>query len=259
MKAVIHSVLGAILVLTNNVANAEIVEIEKMSAVLPLVKGKTLVVFDLDNTIIEPTQTLGSDQWFGYLVDKFTKLGETPEQATDHAIEDWSEVQHASDVVPVEGSTPRLVERLQRRGDVDVMALTARPYEMRHRTRIQLRAVGVDFEKDAPFSENKDLPSDLNYHRGIVSIGPKQSKGEAITRILAAISQRYDRVLFIDDKAKHTKSVDEALAQSDLENFSFRYGAADPKVQGFNAKVADKQFDVFQRTGVIISDFEASK
>jgi len=259
MKAVIQSVLSAMLVLTNNSANAEIVEINKMSAVLPYVSGKTLVVFDLDNTIIEPKQTLGSDQWFGYLVDKYGKAGETPDRATDHAIEDWSEVQHASAMVPVESSTPRFVERLQRRSDVDVMALTARPYEMRYRTRIQLRSVGVDFEKDAPIAKGMDLPADLNFHRGIVSIGPKQSKGEAITKILATISQEYDRVLFVDDKAKHTKSVDEALAQSGVEHFSFRYGAADPKVKGFDAEIAETQFVFFQKTGVILSDREASK
>jgi len=47
-------------------ARAEIIEVKNMAAVANLIDQDSLVVFDIDNTLIQPVQSLGSDPWFSY-------------------------------------------------------------------------------------------------------------------------------------------------------------------------------------------------
>ena len=46
-------------------AHAQVVEVATMQETLYAITAKTLVIYDLDNTLIRPSQTLGSDQWLG--------------------------------------------------------------------------------------------------------------------------------------------------------------------------------------------------
>jgi len=50
---------------------ALIIESDKLSAVLDYItEPETLVIFDLDNTLVRPEKELGSDEWFCHLVNK---------------------------------------------------------------------------------------------------------------------------------------------------------------------------------------------
>jgi hypothetical protein len=50
----------------------------------------TLVIFDLDNTVMMPAQTLGGEEWYDYLVtrysDELKKRGESDAAAKSKAI-----------------------------------------------------------------------------------------------------------------------------------------------------------------------------
>jgi hypothetical protein len=236
---------------------AEIVEIDRMKQILPHITKSTLVVFDLDNTIMETPQTLGSDQWFGYMERSYEAQGIEKPQSTNQAIDIWMEVQHSSRMQPVEASTPALVQNLQRTAGIKLIALTARPFELRYRTRLQLRKLGISFETPESHNIAAKLPPELHFDRGILSIGPTQNKGEVLKSFIISNGEIFDRVLFVDDKAKHVHNVESALADLPVENINFRYGAADPKVKSFNAYIADRQLEIFQRTGRLINDQSA--
>ena len=64
-------------------------------------------------------------------------------------------------------------------------------------------------------------------------------------------------VVFIDDKSKHTASVNTAIDGLGIEDFEFRYGAADEKVKAFDPALAEVELCYFEKTGVILSDDEA--
>lgn len=76
-------------------AAAEIRESLTMAAVDSLATPGTLVVFDIDNTLIEPTVTLGSDQWFYWYVAELEAAGRTARRAVDEANDVWNRVQSA--------------------------------------------------------------------------------------------------------------------------------------------------------------------
>lgn len=212
------------------VASAQIVEISQMNDILPSIDSETWVVFDLDNTVMEPAQTLGTDQWYDYMVKK---LG-----SDEPALAVWSRVQDRTQMIPVEPTTPDLIKNLQQE-HIRVFALTARPKDSIPTTITQLKSIGVEFER-------------------VVAVGPGANKGEVLSLEIQKASVMPAKVVFVDDKAKHVRNVDVALSKlPEIEHLEFRYGAADSRVRSFNKEIADLQLDRFETSDVIISDQEA--
>jgi hypothetical protein len=232
--------------------SAAIVEIDRMAEVLNYVDETTLVVFDLDNTVMETPQTIGSDQWFGYLVAKYRNKGLKAEEAIDSALEDWIRVQNASQMIAVEKDTPNLIRNLK--SQFKVIALTARPYEMRSRTSLQLLNIGVDFSLEQHWINAGSLPTNILYDRGVISIGPKENKGEVLLRFLDTIDVRFKRVVFIDDKLRHVTDVDQAMQEVGIEVYALRYAAADERVASFTPTLADVQWRYFTNHDALLND-----
>src|SRR4051812_33940238 len=113
-------VLMVLLVLVSSIqAQAKIVEAKRINEILGYINSGTLVVFDLDNTVMEPVQMLGSDQWFDSLVKLF-------DGNIERAVDVWQNVQRKTEMKTVEPGTPDLIRGLRSRG-LHVLALTARP------------------------------------------------------------------------------------------------------------------------------------
>jgi hypothetical protein len=200
------------------------VPLQHMKDILPHVEPGVLVVFDIDNTVVEPVQTLGSDQWFYHLMQRVKeeeKLDD--EHAIDRAMEIWNAVQKDTEVRAVESDTPALIRDLQK-GGIDVIALTARTLDSAEITKAQLRSIGVDFGG------------------AIVFAGEKQGKGDVLVTFMKKTGRKPKRVLFIDDKEKNVESVDRSLTAASIPHLVFRYGAADERVAKFRADVADMQY-----------------
>src|SRR5687768_551444 len=220
------------------------VPLQRMKEIMPHVDRDTLVVFDIDNTLIEPTQTLGSDQWFYHLMQKVKaeeKLDD--ERAIDRAMEIWNAVQLDTQVRAVESDTPALIRELQRK-EVATFALTARTLDSAEVTKKQLRSIGVDFAARPIHRGDLDfaLASPARFTGGILFVGEKNAKGDVLLAFLAKVGLRPKRVLFIDDKEKNVASVERSLSTAQIPHVVFRYGAADSRVARFRPDVADMQY-----------------
>ena len=66
-------------------------------------------MFDIDNTLMEPTQTLGSDQWFYHQKEQYVLKGMTPSDALEQALSEWMSIQSVTKVKVVEPGTKDLV------------------------------------------------------------------------------------------------------------------------------------------------------
>ena len=227
-----------------------------MAPVEALADIDTLVVFDIDNTLIEPTVTLGSDQWFYWYAARLESEGLTPTAASDAANAVWNKVQPAIAVRAVEDSTPALVGRLQARG-IRVMALTARSRDAAGVTETQLASAGYVMGRHAFGASRRRVgkSADMIYEDGILYVGEHASKGEALVRFLKHERHRPKRVVFADDKAKHTVTVDAALQKIGLPVVALRYGAADARVAAFDPAVAEIQYRAWSR---VLTDEEAA-
>ncbi len=222
---------------------------------------RTLLITDLDNTVFEPAQDLGSDEWFNYFYKKMSQEGETLDQVLDV----FNKIMLATDMIPVQSGTPRLLARLQAAGD-QVMALTVRNHALFQRTPAQLARLGIDFGRTAPLAGNFSIPTSGGegrqafYGNGVIfSDGPP--KGPVLAEFLRTLKERTgelpDRIVYIDDSAKHVEDVGATVAAMGIGFVGLRYAYDDEKVRNFNPAASDFELGCFEATGRLVSNSRA--
>jgi hypothetical protein len=237
---------------------AEVVEIRSISEAA-LKDPPALVVFDLDNTVYEPAQTMGSDQWGGYQQRRLRDLGVPEPLATDGGVAMFSQAQRATKVRLVELETAAIIRGLQDAG-VPVLALTARPLDLVDRTLEQLAGLGVDFTRRPLARGEFTVERTARFRGGVLFVGPHNDKGLLLKAIHKQLRKPLPRSLaFFDDKRHHVDEMEKALADTGTAYTGYRYGAADARVKAFDPAVGDLQWRTFRETGRIPSDEEALK
>ncbi|MBI2385236.1 MAG: DUF2608 domain-containing protein [Elusimicrobia bacterium] len=230
--------LALALLLPAAAARAEVREIKSMSEIAADIRPTTLLVFDIDNTLVEPVGNIGSDQWYDYVVKALRRDGLDADSAEKKAGELWTKTLGTVKVKPVEDLTPVLVREEQKRG-VKVLALTARGPEDAAATFAQLEAIGLDLEKSAAAKGGLTFAPTGRYSRGVYFVGDGPDKGKALLAFLEKIGMRPTRVVYVDDKPRHAKSVDAAMTAVGIPCVAFRYGAADEKVRAFKEVMSE--------------------
>jgi hypothetical protein len=246
-KVLFLTVIASITLATASV-QAEVREAPTMALLNQVVTAKTLLVFDIDNTLLEPVTTLGSDQWYGYDIEKHKARGEDQDTAIMNSVRDWLKIQPFTSVRPVERITPAIIQNFQARG-VRVMGLTARPIQASTLSARQLASAGIDLSKTPPRGDDLELTSDDRalFTRGILYVGPRNNKGLVLMKFLKMTSYRPARIVFADDKPIHVHNMDVATATEHIPYLGLRYGAADARVRQFNPKLADLQWMLMGR------------
>lgn len=219
-------------------ARADVREIKSMSEIVSEIRPTTLLVFDVDNTLVEPVGNVGSDQWYDYLLKAYARDGLDAAAAEKKAGETWTRTLASVKVKPVEDLTPILVRAQQARG-LKILALTARGVEDAPATFAQLKAIGIDLASSAVRKEDLAPEGAGRYSRGVYFVGDGPDKGKALLAFLKEIGLRPTRVVFVDDKPRHAGNVDAALTAAGIPCVSFRYGAADEKVRAFKEVMSE--------------------
>lgn len=261
-----HSAISTFALLVSTLAFAEVREAPTMANALEGVDADTLVIFDLDNTVMMPPQTLGGEEWYDYFVEK--RVGQfkgeglaeetAKEKAIDMGLKEWNTFHQNAKVVPVEKETPDLITRTQSSGAM-TMALTARPSTLAQSTVSQLQSIGIDFTK-SPVSKKSLTISGTNpsaFHQGLLMVGPKNNKGEVLVKFLKQLKLTPKKIIFIDNKQKHVDNVEKALAELKIPYFGRRHAAADKKIAEMNKQVVEVQHKYY--FGEVLSDADAKK
>ena len=110
-----------------------------------------LIVFDLDNTIIQSKQSLASDQWFRGYWSRLKNKGLSEEQILEKIIPVYNAAQNVTDVQIVEESVVGLINNFKTSG-AHVIGLTARNHELITPTSRHLKSVGVTFDHSEKYS-----------------------------------------------------------------------------------------------------------
>ncbi|MEX1013517.1 MAG: DUF2608 domain-containing protein [Waddliaceae bacterium] len=244
-----------LLVFSLQTVSGVIVESGRFSDLLDYLKEDTWVILDIDNTLIEPIQTLGSDQWFRYRIKWYKEQGYDDHNSLLKALDEWQAVQFITKVKLVENETPQVIRSLQDEGR-SVMGLTSRGLALATRTVEQLASVNIDLSR-ATFSDRDLLffnPRGILYRKGVLFCAGTH-KGEAFHKMLDLSQVKPNSVLFIDDRPSDLKSVEEVCEREGIEFIGLRYGFVDQKVEDFDYRVTNIQFDQMVN---IISD-EAAK
>lgn len=238
-----------------SMGDALIIETSDLSSVFTHLEENTLYVFDLDNTLIEAAQHLGSDQWVVHQLNHLTKQGISLDDALNQVLPRWVEVQHRTMMQLVDPMIPDLLHQLHEK-QVPVIALTQRFPEIAERTLQQLMPLQIDLSKTAHF-EGSMVFEELGrteYREGIIFLGRGIDKGTALLAYLQKLHAMPSRIVVIDDKLKHLQNIAHSIEPLGIDFVGIRFGGADEKVMGFNPKIAEVQWEHFYR---ILSDEQA--
>lgn len=242
---------------------AKVIQTATMADALKDATTTTLVILDIDNTILTPNQMVGSDAWFDHLFATLKEQGKLTEgQAEAAASAIWGEVQARTAVRPVEAITPDLIAKLQAQGTI-VMALTARPLTLTRTTLIQLKGVGINLMMN-PVSKalvdvrvslpTRPKPVLARYNSGVL-FANGADKGKLLVAFLKQQKLKPSSIIFVDDKQYNADNVERALVAAHINHAVYRYSAADAIVKTFNGETADLQYFFMQH---ILSDADAA-
>lgn len=236
--------------------NAKIIEEKYINDITKYFDKDALIIFDVDNTLMEPQQELGNDQWFRHRILHYVKEGYSKKDAVELAIPEWMAIQSVTKVKAVEPEVSSIIANLQEKG-YRVMGLTTRGLGMSTRTVHQLKTLDINLMTTAPATEEIFFtnPDRGVLYRGGILFTANTDKGEALETFLGRINYHPQKILFINDKLDHLEPVEAVCHKHNIEFLGIRYGFLDEKVKNFREDLASIQFDFF---GHILSDETAA-
>lgn len=238
------------------ILSGEILEIHEMKQLLPYIEEGAFVVFDIDNTLIEPVQELGNDQWFRYRKKTYISSGCSKEEALEKTLREWSAIQNVTEVQLAEEGIDQIIEHLQIQ-NIPMIGLTTRGLGVSTLTVQQLKSVNIDLLTTAPTKEEFYFKNGRGVlFRGGILFTAATHKGEALKRFLEEAEFLPSKVIFVNDKYSHIVPVEEVCEELGIPFVGLRYGFLDQKVRNFREQVAKVQYYFF---GHILSDEAAER
>lgn len=202
----------------------------------------TFVAIDLDNTTIESTKELGSDQWFVKLIEYACKIVLDKEDAIRSVIAIYHAVQHHTSVKPVEPAVVKIITVLQDIG-IPVLAVTARGTAILAPTMLQLSENGIDFSKK--WGEENFTLAVKSKSKPMFCNGILFCDGSDKTICLEAFWRRRPQsirhLLMIDDKEVHLLPMQSLADRRGIRFDGLRYAYLDEKVANMDMEAATRQ------------------
>lgn len=237
--------------------SSEIIETKHFKEILDHTTPDTLIVLDIDDTLLIPIQMLGCDEWFCYRLKQLRQEGLDPSAALERSLAEWEGIRHLTKMEIVEPGTEEVVQTLQTRG-LTVMGLTTQGIALATRTVLQLKEHYIDLTKTAPSQQDHFFTianHGVLYRHGILFTSG-QPKGVALFKLCDAVGLTPKRILFINDKGTHLVDVEKTANERGVEFIGLRYAYSDARKAAFSPLIADRQFEPFRQ---IMSDEEAKR
>jgi len=233
---------------------AEIHETSHFFDIEKYVNSETLLIFDIDDTLLIPSQTLGTDVWFLHQFQQ-NKL-DVSGDPLDKTLALWEAIRHLTRIQVVETGAEQVVQKLQELG-ISMMGLTTQGLGLATRTVNQLRSLDFDLSKTAPRQEDCYFLNGhgVLYRKGILFTSGT-NKGRALLKFWETANLHPKRVVFLNDKQTHLEEVESLLNEAGIPFIGLRYSFSDERIERFRPEIADIQlrYSSFDR---ILSDAEA--
>lgn len=184
----------------------------------------TLVILDIDDTLLVPVQMLGCDEWFQSRLQHHKKLGATAIDSLEKSLAEWEAIRHLTQVEIVEPGTPEIIQKLQDQ-KIAVIGLTTQGLALATRTRLQLLDLNIDLSTSSPFYGDYYQLVDghgILFRSGILFTSGTH-KGKCLFGLLDKMHYHPKRIVFINDKESHLTSLEESAKQRGVEFIGLRY------------------------------------
>lgn len=237
--------------------SAEIIETAHFKEILPRVDKDTLVILDIDDTLLIPVQMLGCDVWFEGRMKGHLAAGKTAAEALEKSINEWQAIRFLTKMEIVEKGNDAVVAELQKKG-CPVMGLSTQALALATCTTQQLKQVNIDLLAAAPTKESVAFPikDQLVLFRNGTLFTAGTSKGDSLFAFCEKIGYTPKRIVFINDKATHLRDIEAVAEKRGVEFVGLRYAFSDSRKKAYSSDVADYQFKN-SRFDQIVSDEEA--
>lgn len=237
---------------------SQIIETAHFRELLDHVTPDTLVILDIDDTLLIPVQMLGCDEWFMHRLKTIEASGLPRGKALDRALAEWEAIRHLTKMEIVEEGSDQIVQQLQNQG-YTVMGLTTQGLALATRTVEQLKLANINLFKTAPSSVDHYFINGhgVLYRKGILFTAGTP-KGPALVKLLDLMGVQPKRIVFINDKATHLADVEGSVEQQGIEFTGLRYSYSDARKAKFSVELSSVQFalSTFEH---ILSDAEAKE
>jgi len=203
----------------------------------------TLIVFDIDNTLLTPPTDLGSDQWFSYLVQEKVNRGMSRAEAVAQVLPLYYHVHSIVDLISTEASLHEHITLLKQHCDYS-LCLTARSLPMVEKTVEQLNNNKLIFHDSEHQERELGLAHPSLYKDGVLFCG-MNDKGEVLLRFLELIDYHPKAIIFVDDKEKYLASVEAAARKMNIKFVGLRYTRCDNRVIAYNHEATQQELQEF--------------
>lgn len=220
---------------------AQIQEISHFHEIEAYADSNTLVLVDIDDTLLVPAQMLGSDAWFEHRLGSYSKEYKF-EVALEKTLAEWEAIRHLSQMELVEPEIRTVIASMQEK-KIPIIGLTIQGLALATRTVLQLRDQNVDLSKTSPFNEDYCFSVEghtVLYRQGILFTSGK-SKGLSFFQLSERFGGAPKRLLAIDDKLKHLEHIEKEAKRLGIEFIGLRYSFSDTKKEAFSPEIADYQ------------------
>ena len=238
-----HKLIFTAICLSTISLTAKIIETKSFLEVPSYLDEDTLLVLDIDDTLLIPVQMLGCDEWFTHRLNLYINQEMSFSQALDRSLAEWEAIRHLTEMEVVEPGTEKIVQELQKKA-VPIIGLTTQGIALSHRTIVQLKAHNLDLSTTAPFRthhyfEQKDLG--VLFRKGVLFTSGT-GKGTALFTLCDHFGYAPKKIVFINDKATHLRDIETEAEKRGVEFIGLRYGYSDNRKAKFDPHVAELQF-----------------
>jgi hypothetical protein len=194
-----------------------------------------LIVFDIDNTLVESIDQLASTQWFDTMVkmtmerDGISKL-----EALEKTLPlNFVLIKH-SIIRPIEPTTVSVIKELQENA-YNVIALTARsPEPLKECTIEHLSRVDINFSRTSIYPNEIVFNPRMHYSNGIIFSGGDPHKGDSLFSVINHIAYTPKKIIFVDDKEHNHRAIQDTFKQTNIDHTCIWYRYCDEKAEQFD-------------------------
>jgi len=223
----------------------------------------TLIVFDVDEVLIMPTDVALHPKHRNYLRQKVNDASDRGKDTEKEALL-WSSIQRDQKPRLVDLQMPLLIKSLQAKGIQTVVLTTMASgawgvipsmEEWRYQ---QLKSFGIQFEQAWESRDQISLGLDgTNFYKGIIVAG-LHKKGDVLKAFLKY--HKFKKIIFIDDSVNQIESVSDTEKECGLHLTCIHYTAIVERLsEDFNQKRAEFQFEVLLKEKKWLSDKQADE
>lgn len=205
-----------------------IFEKNSLNDVLEFLTPTTLLVLDLDNTLVESSSHFGSYQWGKKMIQKAIQDGMSVEDALDYIMPQWDEAQKQVQLALIEEHAPKCFETFHSQV-AKIIGLTGRSPQVAPLTLEGLEQINLTFSSIEHTMQFK-LPHPIHFEKGVLFVGAKNNKGDALIQFIKQTKERFHRVVFLDDQINYIEQVEQALIPLSIEYIGIRFAKVDEKV-----------------------------